>query len=745
MTRPSPIDAPVTSAARQPSSPPAATASVPDAATASLMAKLRNVRVGLRGDLEISRHLFRGEACYIARDPITFQSHRFEPPEYDILVRIQNDRPLGAIFDELVAAGRFGADHQERFAEFVLTLHRLGFLRLPLSDDKALYRRSQLRARANRKSQLLGFLFLRVPLWNPDGFLNRTVGYVRPLFSRAAFAAWLAFVICAAFVAWRSWAELSDPLQNVLVSMNVPLLVATLLVLKVFHEFGHAYACKHYGGHVPEMGVYLILFTPCAYVDATASWGFNRKRERLIVCLAGMYVEAAIAAAAVFVWQLSDGVLVRSIAHHVIFLASAVTVLFNINPLMRYDGYYILSDLVEVPNLRQKSRDYVAGIAKRVLLGVRDSREILSKRLRAILGGYGIASMVYRVSLLLAIATILALKFSMVGLAIGVLVIASAVLGGGLKLTSYLLRSPETASRRARAVSLAALTFLLLPVAVMWMPMPSSVFASGVIATEHEAVVRVRTPGVLEHFPLEPGAAVRAGESLGQLSNELVRYAVQAAGTSLAAHRIRTDALRTVDRSQFQQAEAQLPAKQGALDEALTQAEQLDCPSPIDGVIVQRLRPTELGRYLTPGTPLAMIAAGAWQVRTVLTAEQIASAHPELGSVAEFRSTGDPARSFRGVVSRITPRGTRQVPFAALTHLGGGDVAVDPAAGATNEPYFEITITLEPVVTSGADDGDAPPFFYGMTGSVRFAGHSEPIGTTLARRVLRFWNKLRSG
>ena len=128
----------------------------------------------------------------------------------------------------------------------------------------------------------MGFLFLRVPLWNPDAFLDRTVGLAKSLFSRPAFLFWALLLLSAGVILIRRWGELTEPLQGLLAAGNLPLMWITLVVLKVFHEFGHAYACKHYGGQVPEMGAYLIVFTPCAYMDATASWGFTSKRERLM-------------------------------------------------------------------------------------------------------------------------------------------------------------------------------------------------------------------------------------------------------------------------------------------------------------------------------------------------------------------------------------------------------------------------------------------------------------------------------
>lgn len=156
-----------------------------------LVTKLRSVHVNLRADLEVSRHNFRGEPSYIVRDPMTFHSQRFTLADYEIFVCIDATRCLAEIFEELVSGGKLGADDEERFYRFVMSLHGLGFLHLPISDSKLLYRRHLTRQQARRREKLLGFLFLRIPLWNPDRFLDRTMHLVRPLFSPLFFVFWL--------------------------------------------------------------------------------------------------------------------------------------------------------------------------------------------------------------------------------------------------------------------------------------------------------------------------------------------------------------------------------------------------------------------------------------------------------------------------------------------------------------------------------------------------------------------------
>ncbi len=165
-----------------------------DAAARSLADRLRTAHVGVREDLDVSRHLFRGVVSYVVRDPITFQSQRFDLADYEILTHIRSDRSLGEVFDGLVKIDRVSESDEERFYQFVLSLHRLGLLRLPVADDKLLYRRHRLKQRMRRRETARSFLFLRVPLWNPSRFMDRTVHLVAPLLTRVAVVMWLVLV-----------------------------------------------------------------------------------------------------------------------------------------------------------------------------------------------------------------------------------------------------------------------------------------------------------------------------------------------------------------------------------------------------------------------------------------------------------------------------------------------------------------------------------------------------------------------
>lgn len=702
------------------------------AATPSPAAHLRGVHVGVRDDLEVTRHLFRGAAAYVVRDPVTFHSHRMEPEDYDILIRIQAQRPLGEIFDELCAAGKIRREDEEPFYQFVMELHRMGFLRLPIADDKLLYRRYQAKERARRRAQWTGILFLRVPLWNPNAFLDRTIRLARPLFGRTAFLLWMALMVVAGYVLWARREDLKEPLQGLLAAQNLLLMWLTLIVLKTFHEFGHAYACKHFGGHVPEMGAYFILFTPCAYVDATACWGFPRTRDRVIVCLAGMYVESILAAMAVFVWALTGPSLINSVAYNAMFLAGMVTVLFNINPLMRYDGYYVLSDLLGIPNLRARANAFLLVMAKRLFLGLPVSDREPGWRLRATLIAFGVAATLYRMVLLFAIAAVLASKLYVAGIGVAIAYLAKTIFGAAAKLMNYLWHAEETAAVRAHAVAIGVLALVVLPAAAVSVPLPTRVYARGVITSERETPVHALQAGFVNAVHVRPGAEVWGGAHLLDLHNDALDAAIAQVQAQIDAAQTRRDAFRLNEPTRAHQEEQRLAALQATLAQRKQRKAELQIAAPASGRLISILRPRDCGLFLSEGTAVGVIAAGDWRVKTILDEAEYVRAAPRVGDHAEFRTYGTGQRTLTGHIVEVAPAGSRAINLLSLTQLAGGKVVVDPHTHQARQPYFEVTIALP----------EAQGLHHGITGYVRLFGVAEPIATRLTHRITRFLDKL---
>ncbi len=706
-------------------------------AFAALAERLRGVRVGLREDLQAARHLFRGVAAYVISDPLTFQSHRFDVQDYQVLCALRSDRPLSDIFDDLVERHVLTRDGEEAFYQFVFSLHRMGFLNLPVSDEKILYARYRQRQRIKARQRVLGWLFLQVPLINPDALLGRTIHLARPLFSRLFFVLWLGLVGAAGYIVAQRWHEFHEPLNGILATGNLPLIWITLILLKAMHEFGHAYACKHYGLHVPEMGVYLIALTPCAYVDASAAWSLTSRWQRIVIGLAGMYVESIAAAIAVFVWATADSPDVRALAYNVIFLAGAVTVLFNVNPLMRYDGYYILSDLVEIPNLRQRSTQHVLSLLKRFVVGVPILDDERTWWHRAILTSFGICASLYRVLVMIGIAAMIATKLFMVGVVVGAAMLLKVFGGAAVGAIRYLWRSEETAPVRLRAIGVSLILLVGVPLGVAHIPITTGVEARAVMVTRDQATIHAEVAGFIERIEVQPGDEVAAGQPLLVLADDAVAEQYARAESRLEAAMIRHDALVVEDPAAAAEVAMELQQLERDLHFATTKRDALVIRAPRAGSVVQSPPPGDTGRYATRGEPLVVLAAGPWQVKALIRETEFSVAEVKSGDRVEFRPQSAADRPLHGHVTSVVPAGLRELAPSPLTHAGGGSIVVDPLTGRTKVPYFQIVATL--------DVPDAAFTATNLTGAIRFGAERTPIGLHLYRRLLRFADLLRQG
>jgi len=222
--------------------------------------------------------------------------------------------------------------------------------------------------------------------------------------------------------------HLFDQSAGLLAPANLGLLYVGMVLAKLVHEFGHAAACKRYGGEVHKMGVMLLMFAPLPYMDATASWGFRSRAQRMLVGASGVLSELAVAAVAAMVWANTAPGVINALAYNVIFVASVSTVLFNLNPLMRFDGYHMLVDFLDVPNLFQRSRDQLKYLGEFWVLGIKTAQPVARTSNEAVLLPlYGVISLGYWVGLMSTIIFFIAEQYLDLGVALAWLMFFSIV------------------------------------------------------------------------------------------------------------------------------------------------------------------------------------------------------------------------------------------------------------------------------------------------------------------------------
>src|SRR5512134_79840 len=368
--------------------------------------RVAQLRPRLRGHARIHRHHYRGELWYVLEDRTSRRVHRFNSTAYYIVGLLDGRRTVHEIWE--AATERFGDDAptQDEVIRLLGQLHSAEVLQTEAMPDLSeLARRARKGKKKTWLQNLLSPLAIRIPLVDPDRFLERWLPWYGPWFGWVGLAVWAVVVGFGIAAAAAHWDELTaDVTSQILAPQNLLILWLTFPVVKLAHELGHACAVKAWGGEVHEMGIMLLVLMPIPYVDASAASAFPQARRRVVVGAAGMLVEVFLASIAMLLWVEAEPGLARAVLYDVMLIAGVSTVVFNANPLLRYDGYYMLADLVQIPNLRARANQYLGYLAETRLFGVRQPAIEASAGERRWFVFFAIASFLYRNFVMLAIA-----------------------------------------------------------------------------------------------------------------------------------------------------------------------------------------------------------------------------------------------------------------------------------------------------------------------------------------------------
>src|SRR5688572_5795607 len=486
--------------------------------------RVATLRPRLRSHARVHRHEYRGRRWYVLQDRMSRRSHRLNPPAHYLVGLMDGRRTLQELWD--AAAQRFGdeAPTQDEVIQLVGQLHAADLVQCEGAPDvDELLRRARRTRNRTLMAKLLAPLAIKLPLFDPDRLLERWLPWFQPLFGPLGALVWLAVVGWGAFSAAQHWNELTQDIGNrVLAPENLLVLGLVFPLLKAAHEFGHACAVKAWGGEVHEMGVMFLVLMPVPYVDASAASAFPEKRRRMVVGAAGMIVELFVASIALALWlEMQPGAL-RAALFNVMLIAGISTVLFNANPLLRFDGYYILSDWLEIPNLRQRAQQYLGSIFERRLFGIDVPRVEAGWRERIWLILFAVGSFVYRIFITLAIALFIATQYFFVGVVLALWAVTSGVLMPIVMLVNNLAFGPRLRNRRLRAVLASATLAAGLGLLLFAVPVPSWTNAQGVIWGAEQSSVRGGADGFVMRVLAAPGARVKRGTPLLEAADPLL-------------------------------------------------------------------------------------------------------------------------------------------------------------------------------------------------------------------------------
>lgn len=687
----------------------------------------------LHSHVQIHRHTYRGEDWFILQDHFTGRHHRFSPEAYQIIGLLDGRLTLGEIWE--TACARLG-EHmptQDEVIGLLAQLHHFDLLNtgtLPDFDDMG-KRRS--RGRSSRLWQSLRSpLSIPLPLFDPERLLNRAMPWVRPLLGWTGAAIWLVTVGAALILGGLHWNDLCDNVSDHILSLqNIAMIGLIYPLVKVAHEFGHAVMVKRWGGEVHEMGVMLLVLMPIPYVDASASLSFRDKRQRMLVGAAGIMVELFIAALAMLVWVNIEPGAARAVAFNLMLIAGVSTVLFNGNPLVRFDAYYVLADYLEIPNMGSRSTRYITYLLQKHLLGsdrVESPANNSGEAWR--MGVYATLAFVYRLFLSVRIILFIAGKFFVVGIVLagwaGVSMIALPLFKAG----KFLLKDSAMQRRRTRLTAVVLLPLCLLIGSIFFLPLPLFTTAQGVIWAPEESKVYAAADGFVEQT-LEPsGARVEPGTPLARCQDPELAAKVKQLVAQREEYQARHQQSRMTDLAEAAILQEEIARIEAELVRARERAEDLLIKSSRAGIFILPDEADLPGRFVHRGTPLGYVLdQSSPQVRVLVPQEDIDRIRSQTRAVT-VRLAERRDRALTARIERHIPAATHQLPSMALSLDGGGLFALDPAH-KDKAQVFERLFQLDLQIEQPAADRINERVY------VRFEHPPEPLGRRWYRALRR--------
>lgn len=686
----------------------------------------------LRAHVTMHRQRFRGETWYVVQDHQTGRFHRLSAAAHHAVCLMDGQRTVQRIWE--VVGDRLGEDQptQEEMVNLLALLHTADLLvgQLP-PDMEELADRSQALGRSALLAKLRNPMALRLPLFDPERFLSATMPLVRPLFSTAGFLAWLALVLAGLALAIVHWPALADNVYDQAFSArNLLLLLAVYPVLKTLHELGHAYATKAWGGEVHEMGTMFLVLVPVLYVDASGSTAFREKWRRALVGGAGIMVEMALAAGAIILWVHAEPGLVRALAFNAAFIGGVSTLLFNGNPLLRFDGYYVLSDLLEIPNLASRGNKYVFYLLRRHAFGLRDEiPPAIGPGEGGWLVSYAVCSFCYRMVMIFGVALFIASRLFFIGVVLAIAAVAATLVWPLFNGIKYVLSNPQLARHRQRALAVSAAAAGAVLVLFVAIPLPYATISEGIVWVGDQSTLRALVDGTVKSVEVPSGTRVEAGTVLVRLEDPILVAKRNVLQTELDELQLRLEAVPLDDAVQANLLREQIRHTDGELADTDRQLSQLTLTAPHNGRFYVTNATDLPGQFLHRGDLVGYLLTDDEPIIRTVVAQADADLVRRRTDRIDIRLADQPDRTMPAEMLREVPAALAEIPHLALATTGGGSVVLDPDHTDKPRPletlfHFDLQAT----------NSHLPPLL-GERVYIRFDHGTEPIAWRLARDI----------
>ncbi|WP_457576484.1 efflux RND transporter periplasmic adaptor subunit [Desulfomarina sp.] len=664
----------------------------------------------LRNGLRFTPIIEKGTSWYILEDPMRNSYYRIGVEEYLFLSNLNDAPDFETLLQEV--AENCGTDLTREQGEAIL--HWLTGRQLLQDDSGHLalsLEREQLAARLKKISRL-NLISFKISLFNPDLFLDRVYPKLLWLTGRLFFFFWVALAVFGLGILVARWGEFAGQVTGFFSPAKLLLIWLIWFLLKLLHELFHALVCRRYGGRVYDFGLLFILFIPLTYIDATSSWSFPSKWQRMHVAVAGIFAELCIAWFALFVWGMIPMTTAGLIAHNTVMVAGISSLLFNANPLMRFDGYYVLSDVLSIPNLYGRGMAFIKSFAGRVFLGVR-GEGLKEKGISGFfIQLYGVSVYVWKILIIISLGYIASRMAGGFGVFIA---LGAVIIWVGLPLVSFFSRLQEYKKHDPAIFYRFFVRFLVvagfLGLGIRYIGWQDQIRIPAVVEYRHKYDIRTTVDGFVDEIKVNAGEQVDKGRLLAVLENRELRFRYES--LQLKRKKLELEVLRARSRerlNEIQVLEEQMSVLDRELGERKKDLVALHIHAPGAGTVAGLESGSLLGTYITRGREIIRVVSKKQKYMVASCSQNdIDRIRALVGKEVSVDMRKSGSGEFAAVLTKVSPTAATDLVHPAMGAVFGGPLDVRRRVvgnGVKNQyyryelfgPRFKLEIALPEVL-----------------------------------------------
>jgi len=686
--------------------------------------RVQALRPRLHAHVEVHRHDYQGQTWFILEDKASGRHHRFNAAAFRMIGLLDGERTVHEAWQQLNDHLGDFAPTQDEVIQLLGQLHSADLLHANAAMDlEELFQRHGQHAKSKTQQRFTNPLSQKFPLWDPDDFLDRHLSKVSWLFNGTAALAWLSVVLIAFLLTAMHWHELvSNIAINTLSPYNLTLLFLLYPAIKLLHELGHAFTAKLEGGEVHEMGIIFVMFIPVPYINVSTVTSFRSKYKRMLVGAAGIIVELLLASLALFIWLITEPGLIRDIAFNIMLIGGVSSLFFNGNPLLKYDGYYVLADAVDIPNLLQRSAKYWGYLYQRYLFGLKQmASPAYTSWESAWFIVYGILSTTYRMGLLWFIIVYVTDKFFAIGVVLALWLVTAQILLPLFNMARFITSSPSLQKRRYRVIGSCSVLLAVLMMLVFIVPFPCYTLAEGIVWVPDNAQLKAESDGFSGLLLTDNYSRIDSGTGILQLEDPFLQTQVEIQQAKLKELEANYRAEKFKDLVKAQIIKEQIPAAQAELAHAQKKVQSMQVKSATQGQLLIPDAEDLPGQFLKQGDLIGYVLNDSLPiVRTVVAQGDMGKLQAGTERV-QIRLANHIGRVMPAKIIRVTPEAVNRLPSPALATSAGGSMILDPEQAedmVTLEHFFLVDVEFTPM---------DPSILIGTRTYVRFDHGGQPL------------------